>query len=145
MTDPELERELRSPTLPASQGRELSPEARAELLAAARRLAIARVKESFDRRRRQIRGLHDVEEQYAALADLERREQETLARMRQAIGLAKPQKPGRKPNPRVTAAAEEAAAAIEAGMTKDRAIQEAAGRHGVPYQTIRSALRRGFK
>ena len=40
MTDPELERELHSPTLPASQGREMSPEALAGLRLAIRRLAV---------------------------------------------------------------------------------------------------------
>jgi len=40
MTDPELERELNSPTLPASQGRELSPEALAALRLAIRRRAV---------------------------------------------------------------------------------------------------------
>jgi hypothetical protein len=57
-------------------------------------------------------------------------------------GKAAPRKPGPKPDPRITAAAEQARAAIEKGEHDKRALMDAALAHGVCYDSVRTRLRR---
>jgi hypothetical protein len=50
--------------------------------------------------------------------------------------------PGVKPDPAITAAAEEAKAAIDGGVVMKRALGDAAERHGVLPESVRTRLRR---
>ena len=52
-------------------------------------------------------------------------------------------KPGPRASPRITAAAEQARAAIAKGVPEKRATMDAAQAHGVPYESVRTRLRRG--
>jgi len=62
----------------------------------------------------------------------------------QASKVAEPtRKPGPKANPLITAAEQEARAAIAKGVPDKRATMDAAQAHGVPYESVRTRLRRG--
>jgi hypothetical protein len=117
-----------------------------------------RIKADYEHRRRLARGVRSHQSEhvtrtwgsiYAEIARIDAEEAKALAALDaehvQWIAPEQPpKKPGPKADPRNVAATECALAAIEGGVPQKRAIMDAAEKHGVKPETIRTRIRRGF-
>ena len=105
------------------------------------------IREAFENDRRRIDSTLPYSERERRRQEIDETERRRLERLYDEYPITEPvtnppRKPGPKPSPNITAAVDEARAAIAQGVPEKRATMDAAQAHGVGYDSVRTRLRR---